>query len=136
MLFFCPIWYPPDLSNFCSTRSCLIIAPPPLDEKLLVFTRGVNYQEPQKYFLGTKIPKYFFCFFFRFVFLLQKLVTFWDKKLKNIFFSKKIFSKIVKILFSFFVPKVTKFCSKKKKEKKYFYAKTILENIFLQKKCF
>ena len=135
MLFFCPIWYPPDLSNFCSTRSCLIIAPPPLDEKLLVFTRGVNYQEPQKYFFGTKIPKYFFfsnfflkyfflfffkiCFFteevshflgqktqkhffflkkyfpkfflhknifFQFFFLLKKLVTFWDKKLKKIFF--------------------------------------------------
>ena len=125
--------------NFPYIPEVAWLLPPPLDEKLLVFTRGGgNYQAPQKYFFGTKIPKYFvffklfpeiffFVFFFRFVFLLQKLVTFWDKKFKNIFsFLKNIFQNLFlqkNIFLNLCAQKVTKFCSNKKMKK----------NIFMQK---
>ena len=59
--------------------------------------------------------------------------TFLGQKFQNIFFFSNFF---LKYFFHFLSQKVTKFCSKKKKERKYFYAKTILENIFLQKKMF
>ena len=62
--------------------------PPLVTKKFLVLTRGGLYSElfftvELSHFLGQKNQKNIF---FQFYFLLQKLVTFWDKKIKKIFF--------------------------------------------------
>ena len=109
-------------------------------------SRGPIIRNPKNTFLGQKFPNIyffqtfswniFFCFF-----LLQKLVTFWDKNFKNIFFFKKnIFQNCfcIKIFFFIFCPKKwLNSAVKKKKWKKIFLCKNnVGKYLFRKKKCF
>ena len=104
------------------------IQAPPWRRKLSLFLPGGGacieffFTAELSHFLGQKNQKNIFLkknifskiifgknIFFQFYFLLQKLVTFWDKKIKKIFFLKffrkfrKCFSKIWKKFSNFFV---------------------------------
>ena len=71
--------------------------------KNCLFSRGGNYQEPQKYFFGTRIPKYvffsnfflkyFFLFFFYFFVYCRIQSLFGTKNSKKYFFYKNKFGK-------------------------------------------
>ena len=65
-------------------------------------------------------------------------MTFWDKKFKKIFFFKNNFGKNIFLQKSIFwiccLPKVNKFCSKKKIKKKIVFTKKYFSNYFYKNK--